>query len=68
MLVLSRRNDEQIVIGGEIVVTVMSVQGNRVQIGIDAPRDMSILREELQNTVNESNFAIAAGSESAKAS
>ncbi len=47
MLVLSRRLGESINIGSDITVTVTAVQGNRVRIGIEAPRDVRILRGEL---------------------
>lgn len=67
MLVLSRKPGERIRIGDDIAVTVVRIGPNTVRIGIDAPRDMSILREELQNSVNESSFAVT-GSEAAKAS
>jgi carbon storage regulator len=47
MLVLSRRLGEQIVIGGEIRITVVAVQGNKVRIGITAPPDIRVDREEI---------------------
>jgi carbon storage regulator len=47
MLVLTRKAGERIVIDGSIVVEVLGVQGNRVRIGIHAPQDMTILRQEL---------------------
>ncbi len=47
MLVLSRKVNQKIVIGSEIVVTVLSVKGNRVSIGIEAPRRMGVVRQEL---------------------
>ena len=50
MLVLSRVKGETIVIGDGIRVRVLSVQGGRVSIGIDAPRSLTILREELAHT------------------
>jgi carbon storage regulator len=49
MLVLSRKTAEKIVIGDNIVVTVIRVAGGRVQLGIEAPREMSIKRSELKN-------------------
>lgn len=50
MLVLSRRKLESIYLdGGRIEVTVLSVQGNRVRIGITAPPEVSIQREEVQH-------------------
>ena len=47
MLLLSRRTGETIQIGDDITVTVLSVKGNQVRIGISAPEGVKILREEL---------------------
>ena len=47
MLVLSRKLGEKVVIGGIITVTIVEVHGNRVRLGIEAPEDIRILREEL---------------------
>ncbi|MBC8868524.1 MAG: carbon storage regulator [Planctomycetes bacterium] len=47
MLVLSRKRGEEIVIDGQIKVTVLKVQGGRVRIGIDAPESVRVLRKEL---------------------
>jgi carbon storage regulator len=47
MLVLTRKQGEQIKIDGCIEVTVLSVQGHRVRIGIDAPHDVTVRRGEL---------------------
>ncbi len=48
MLVLSRKVGEQILIGNDIVVTVNRIDGNRVSIGIQAPTDVRIVRQELR--------------------
>lgn len=48
MLVLSRKEGEQLVIGDNIVVTVNRISGNRVAIGVDAPREIRIVRGELE--------------------
>jgi carbon storage regulator len=48
MLVLSRRENEQIKLGESIVVTVVKVSGDRVRLGIKAPSDVLVLRGELQ--------------------
>ncbi len=47
MLVLTRKPEQAIIIGGNIVVKILSVERDRVKIGIDAPKDVQILREEL---------------------
>lgn len=47
MLVLSRKPGERILIGEDIAVTVVRIGPNTVRIGIDAPRDMNIVRDEL---------------------
>jgi carbon storage regulator len=50
MLVLSRRESQRIMLGDEIVVTVVRVSGEQVRLGIDAPPEVLILREELEPT------------------
>jgi carbon storage regulator len=57
MLVLSRKLDESIVIGDGIVVKVISVEKGVVKLGIDAPKNLSIVRSELLEDVKESNRA-----------
>jgi carbon storage regulator len=47
MLVLSRKNDERIVIDGRITVTVLEVRGQQVRLGIEAPKEISVMREEI---------------------
>lgn len=47
MLVLTRRRDESIIIDSDIVVTVLEIRGDKVRIGIEAPKDKSIHREEI---------------------
>jgi carbon storage regulator len=47
MLVLSRKIGEKIVIDGDIVVTVVRIDHNQVRLGIKAPRDVPVMREEL---------------------
>ncbi len=48
MLVLSRRESERIRVGDNIVVTVVRVSGDRVRLGIEAPKNVLVLRDELQ--------------------
>ena len=49
MLVLSRQRDESIVIGDNIVVTIVDVRGDRVRIGIDAPKEIPVHRAECKD-------------------
>jgi carbon storage regulator len=49
MLVLSRRIGEKILIEKDIIVTILSVQGNKVRVGITAPQNIQVFREELLN-------------------
>ena len=53
MLVLTRRIDESIAIGDNIQITVLAVEGERVKLGISAPRDVVILRQEIYQAVKE---------------
>ncbi len=55
MLVLTRKEDEAIRIGDDIVVKVVSMDKNGVRIGIEAPASVTILREELVQAVSEEN-------------
>jgi carbon storage regulator len=48
MLVLTRKIGEQIRVGDDIVVTLVRIQGDKVRVGIDAPRDVPIHREEVR--------------------
>jgi carbon storage regulator len=47
MLILTRRVGETVLIGEDIVVTVLGVKGNQVRIGVKAPRDVAVHREEI---------------------
>jgi carbon storage regulator len=47
MLILTRRPDETLVIGTEISVTVLGVKGNQVRLGVKAPRNVAVHREEI---------------------
>ena len=55
MLILSRRQGETIVIDGNIRVTVMEVRGDQVRIGIEAPRSVTVHREEVFAQITETN-------------
>jgi carbon storage regulator len=51
MLVLSRKSTERIQIGDNVVVTVLEIRGNKVRIGIDAPKEVHVLRSELKEVL-----------------
>ncbi|PZE60312.1 carbon storage regulator [Curtobacterium sp. MCPF17_001] len=63
MLVLTRKVGERILIGDDIVITVLDSRGDGVRIGIDAPRGVKIQREEVVRAVAEANVAAAAGAD-----
>jgi len=62
MLVLSRRAGESIVIGGEIVITLLEVRGDQARIGIEAPRSVSVHRQEVHDELVRTNRAATATS------
>jgi carbon storage regulator len=55
MLVLSRQRDESIIIGDNIVITVVDVRGDKVRLGIDAPREVSVHRREIYEAIQREN-------------
>lgn len=61
MLVLSRRPGESVMIGHDIVLTVLEVRGDVVRVGIKAPRDVQVHREEVYLELQRSNRDAAAG-------
>jgi carbon storage regulator len=59
MLILSRRPGESLTIGDDVVVTVVAVSGNQIRLGITAPREVRVLREEVYKAIREETQAAA---------
>ena len=61
MLVLTRKTNQSIMIGDEIEVSILSVAGDKVRIGIDAPRDIAVFRKEVYIAIDEGSSPSAGG-------
>jgi carbon storage regulator len=59
MLVLSRQRDETIMIGDEVEITVVDIRGDKVRLGINAPRTISVHRKEVYEAIQRENTAAA---------
>jgi carbon storage regulator len=57
MLVLSRQRDESIIIGDNIVVTIVDIRGDKVRLGIDAPTEIPVHRREVYEAIQRENRA-----------
>ena len=55
MLVLSRKRDQQIIIGDGIVITVVEIRGDKVRLGINAPKEVSVHRKEVYDAIRREN-------------
>jgi carbon storage regulator len=51
MLILTRRVGETVMIGNEVTVTVLGVKGNQVRVGVNAPKDVAVHREEIYDRI-----------------
>lgn len=63
MLILTRRVGESLMVGDEITVTVLGVKGNQVRIGVNAPKDVAVHREEIYNRIQEDESSTSAKEE-----
>ncbi|OAM92844.1 carbon storage regulator, CsrA [Pelosinus fermentans] len=59
MLILTRKKNETLRIGDDILITIVDIQGDQIRLGITAPREVSILRQELYEAVKNSNTQAA---------
>ena len=55
MLVLSRQRDESIVIGDKVVVTIVDIRGDKVRLGIEAPEEIPVHRQEVYEAIQREN-------------
>lgn len=59
MLVLTRKSGEEVLIGDHIKVVIVEVKGNQVKLGIEAPADVTVYREEVYRKIQEENIMAA---------
>ena len=55
MLVLSRHRDESIMIGDDVVITIVDIRGDKVRLGIEAPQDIPVHRQEVYEAIQREN-------------
>ncbi len=55
MLVLSRHRDESIMIGDDVVITIVDIRGDKVRLGIDAPQEIPVHRQEVYEAIKREN-------------
>jgi carbon storage regulator len=63
MLILTRRVGETLMIGDEVTVTVLGVKGNQVRIGVNAPKEVAVHREEIYDRIQKENGSESQGNE-----
>ena len=62
MLILSRKVDESIIIGDEILVSIVDIKGDQVKLGIQAPKEVKVYRQEVYEAIQTENVAAARAS------
>ncbi|MDJ0701175.1 MAG: carbon storage regulator CsrA [Woeseiaceae bacterium] len=66
MLILTRRAGETVMVGSDITITVLGVKGNQVRIGINAPKDVAVHREEIYERIQSEQAAESGESKEAE--
>lgn len=61
MLILSRRNGEKLIIGDDVELTILGIKGNQVRIGVNAPKDVAVHREEVYLRIQKEKLTDADG-------
>ena len=59
MLILSRKINEKICIGGNITLTIIDVKGDQVKVGVEAPKEVKVFRQEVYDAIQKENKAAA---------
>ena len=59
MLILSRKTDEKIKIGEDITLTIIEIRGDQVKIGVEAPKNVKVIRQEVFNAIKNENKSAA---------
>ncbi len=62
MLILTRKKDQVIKIGNDISVMIVAIQGDQVRIGVEAPKNVKVFRQEVYDDIQKQNKEAAAGS------
>lgn len=64
MLILTRKTNEKIKIGNEITLSIIEIKGEQVKIGVEAPKEVKVFRQEVFNAIQNENRAAATSQES----
>jgi carbon storage regulator len=61
MLILSRKANEKIMIGDDISITIMEIRGDQIRVGVEAPKNVKVYRQEVFNAIKDENRAAVLG-------